>query len=168
MVLRKLIPLLFFSTFVHAQDDLAFQVKLIKELLPDATRVGLLFNPTQDVDGLINRAVAETGIKVIKSPIASVRDVAKAVRNLSRYDVDFVIMVEERIVTSNNAIKYVVKQTVKKKIPVFTTSDNAMKAGACGHLVNATGKWQMKVNGKVVSRFDITVPDSNADITLEQ
>ena len=168
MVFRKFIPLLFFSTFALAQDDLAFQVKLIKELMPDATRVGLLFNPTTDVDSMIMRAIQETGIKVIKSPIASVRDVATAVRNLDRYDVDFVIMVEERVVTSNNAIKYVVKQTVKKKIPVFTTSDNALTAGALGRLVNATGKWQMQVNGKVIRLFDITVPDANEDFTLEQ
>ena len=64
MVFRKFIPLLFFSTFALAQDDLAFQVKLIKELMPDATRVGLLFNPTTDVDSMIMRAIQETGIKV--------------------------------------------------------------------------------------------------------
>ncbi len=168
MVLRKFLPLLFISTCVMAQDDLAHHVKLIKQLMPDATRVGILFNPNTEIDGLINRAVQETGIKIIKSPIASVRDVSTAVRNLDRYDVDFVIMIEERVVTSNNAIKYVVKQTVKKKIPVFTTSENAMSAGACGHLVNGAGTWQMKVNGKVVRLFDITVPDSNANITLEQ
>ncbi len=167
-MVRKLLPLLLFTTLAFAQSDLAQQTKIIKELMPDATRVGLVYSPSVDVDIFISEIVAETGIRVVKAPVQSIREVSQAIRSLDRYEVNFILLLEERIVTSNNSIKFVVKQTVKKKIPVFTTAGNALNAGAYGQLVQEAGSWRIKINGKVASRFDIVIPEGSDKFTIEE
>jgi len=167
-VVRKILPFLLFSILAFSQADLAQQTKIIKELIPNATRVGLVYNPSTNIDSYIQEIVAETGVRVVKAPVTSIREVSQAVRSLDRYDVNFILLLEERTVTSNNSIKFVVKQTVKKKIPVFTTAGNALSAGAYGQLVQEGGYWRIKINGKVAGRFDITVPEGNDKFTIEE
>ena len=166
---RKLIPFFLIACGAFAQmDDLSSQILVIKQLSPEFTRFGILYNPNQaSIDAQIQNASINTGIVAIKSPVKSIREISGAVRSLGKFDVDFIFLYEDKIVTGNNSIKFVVKQTVKKKIPVFTTADNAFKGGAYGQLVQQEGQWRLKINGKVQSLFEITVPDSNQFIIEE-
>ena len=154
--------IVFFSTEnVVAQTDLNTHVRLLKQLMPDATRIGLIHNSGVNVDAAVQRATSETGIRVIKAPVRTIRDIAQAIRSLDRYEVNLVILVEERIVTSNNSIKFVVKQTVKKKIPVFSTAPNALSAGAYGRFYQDQGSWRIEINGKMMNRYDVQIPEGS-------
>jgi putative ABC transport system substrate-binding protein len=149
--------------------DLAAQLRIIKDLIPNSTRLGVLYNPGRpNIDALISNASQDTGLVVVKSPVENTRDMTNAVRSLSKYDVDFIFMIEDKTVTGVGAIKFVVKQTMRKKIPVFTISANAFKGGAYGWIVENGSSWRIKINGSVQERFDITVPDNSALFTIEE
>ena len=162
-VIKKLMPILIMlgSTSAFAQTyDLAGQLRIIKDLIPGSAKMGMLYNPTRpNVDALITNASQETGMSVIKAPVATARDMTNALRSLAKYDVDFIFMIEDKTVTGPQTIKFVVKQTMSKKIPVFTTSPNSFKGGGYGWLVENGSAWQIKINGNVRDRFDITIPE---------
>ena len=62
--------------------NLREQVALIKKLMPDATRFGLVFNPNQsDVADDAKLAAQSTGLMAVQAPIKSVRDVSKVIRS---------------------------------------------------------------------------------------
>ena len=160
---RILVPLFLLSLGASAQiGDLSEHVSLIKQLVPNSTRFGVFYNPNDgSIDGQVAKATQDTGIQAVKSPIKSIREVSSSVRSMAKYQVDFIVLIEDKVVTGKNAIKFVVKQTVKKKIPVFTVSEAAFSGGALGQFVNNGGKWQVKINGKLLPKFDISVPDGS-------
>jgi ABC-type uncharacterized transport system substrate-binding protein len=150
------------------QYDLAAQFRIIKDLMPESTRLGILFNPRQpNIEALISNASTDTGFVVIKAPIARSREMTAAVRSLVRYDVDFIYMVEDRTVTGTSSIRFVVRQSSGDRIPVFTMSPNAFKGNAFGWIVPNGSSWRIKINGKTVGDYDVDVPD-NALFSIEE
>jgi hypothetical protein len=170
LVFQKLIPLLLFTTAVFGQTtELSRQIALIKELAPDFTRFGILYNPSMsNVDNEIQQVTMETGVMAIKSPVKSIREISDAVRALAKYDVNFIFLYEDKIVTGPNSIKFVVKQTVRKQIPVFTTAEDGFKGGAFGRPVKDGDNWILKINSKVLSLFTIKVPENNIHFVIEE
>jgi len=149
--------------------DLADQFLLIRQLAPDATRIGLLYNPEQaGIEAEILDATQQSGLLIIKAPIKSLRDTATAVRALSPYDVDLIYLYDDRLVTGVTSIKFVVRGTVKKGVPVLTPSENAFRGGAYGQFVKTGGQWRLKVNGQVRDRFDLKIPEGSDKFIIEE
>ncbi|MDJ0838674.1 MAG: ABC transporter substrate binding protein [Acidobacteriota bacterium] len=168
-MIRRLFPLVF-AVAALAQGDLSKQLSLCKDLLPEATRCGILFNSgDQRAPGLISMASQESGLTIVQAPVKSIREISSAMRQLvNQFDVDFIVILDDRVIAGPNAIKFVVKQTVKKKKPVFTSSDNALKSGAFGKFARKGGDWILQINGKVQNLFDITIPDGNVRYAVVQ
>lgn len=169
MIKRSICLLLMLSTLpTLAQTyDLAGQLRVIKDLIPASSRLGMLYNPSRpNIEALISNASQDTGLVVVKSPVKSARDMTAAIRSLSKYEVDFIFMIDDKTVTGTRTIKFVVKQTMRRKIPVFTVSPNAFEGGAYGWLVENGSSWRIKINGKVQDRFDISIPE-NANFVVE-
>jgi len=162
-MIRKAVAILIFSSMAFAQHpELSEQFRLILSLLPSSTRVGIVYNPSDETAlTAVEKAAQDSGIRAYTVEVKTIRDISTAVRSLSQYDVDFVFLMEDRSVTGTNAIRFVVKQVSKSKTPVFTTSDNAFKGNAFGWLVQNGSSWKIKINGKTLSDFDITVPEGN-------
>ena len=166
--MRNFLPILLFSGLAFGQADLPAQVRLVKTLVPSATKVALFFNPGEGgIDAIVTQAASENGIQIVKAPVKSIREVSATIRNLGRYNVDAVIILNQNVVSSANAIKFVVKSTVKKKTPVFTPSESAMSAGAFGQFVKDGTRWKVKINGKVSGRFDVAVPEGDDQFFIE-
>lgn len=141
-------------------SDLTGQFQVVKDLIPASTRLGVLYNPgTPNIEALISNASASSGLLAVKAPVKSARDMTPAIRSLAKYKVDFIIMIDDKTVTGAQSIKFVVKQTMRGKVPVFTASPNASKGGAYGQLVLNGNAWQVKINSKVKDRFNIAIPD---------
>ncbi len=172
MVVRKLIVvmLLLGSSLASAQEyELAAQIRIVKDLLPHSTRLGILYNPARpNIDALISNASQDTGLLMVKSPVRNTRDMTNAVRSLAKYQVDFIFLVEDKTVTGTSSIKFVVKQTMRRKIPVFSTSANAFSGGAFGWVVADGSSWRIKINGNVSSRFEVAIPENSALFTIEE
>ena len=159
--------LLWAITATSQAQELTSHIRLVQRLMPNATRIGLVYSPNADLRADIQAATTETGMRVVTAEVGSIRDLAKAVRSLDPYDVDFIILSEERVTSGTSAIKFVVKQAARKKIPVFSTAEAALPAGAFGRFIQDQSQWKIRINGKVLSRFDIQVPDSEVFIIEE-
>lgn len=165
--MRKLLPFLLVGTGLFAQD-MADQLGVVKELMPSAGTVGVLYQASDaDIDSDIGAASATLGLRIVKAPIESIRDVSKAIRQLAQYNVSYIYLPSDRLMSSKSAIKFVVKQTVKDGVPVFSSSEDAFSAGAMGRFIQEDGKWVLKINGKVQSLYGIEVP-SSPNITVEE
>jgi putative ABC transport system substrate-binding protein len=107
------------------------QFDLIKEITPDARRIGVLFNPKESNSHtllrLMKMAATNSFMTVIEAPVATSADVAAAAASLiGKTDVIFVP-------TDNTVIpmlEAVVKVGIDNKIPVYTGDIDSVKHGA--------------------------------------
>ena len=164
MIKRFLTFLIFSSLTAFAQsDDLAFQLRLIQVLLPESTRFGFVY-ATEDpnIDINLNIAINQTGLRAFKHQVTSIRDLAKGVRSLiSRYEVDFIYVVDEDTVTSATALKALVSQCQRSGTPIFTLSANILDAGGYAQLFNDEGQWRMRIVGDSTDKYTISVPPND-------
>jgi ABC-type uncharacterized transport system substrate-binding protein len=145
-----------------AQSDFGQQLLLIKEIMPEATKAGIFYNTDdQRAPMAINRASAEAGITLVTAPVKSIREMAKAMRALKQHRLDFYVIFDDRVTGGPNSIKFVVRQTVKYKKPVYTSSSSAFKSGAFGKFIKQGAGWTLQINGKVLNLFDITIPSDD-------
>lgn len=162
--------MVFLSMTVFAQsEDLAYQLRLIQVLLPESTRFGFVYqSDSTDVDIDLNIAINQTGLRVFKHPVSSARELTKAVRALaSRYEVDFIYVHDDTLVSSKNALKTIVNQSRKKGIPVFTLSENIRDVGGYGQIFNDEGQWRMYIASQGAENFAISVPPNDARFIIE-
>lgn len=169
--MKKFMALIFLfgtvSSFAQTYD-LAGQLRIIHDLLPASSRLGMLYNPSRpNIEAQIANASQTTGLVIIKSPVASARDMTNAIRALTKYDVDFIFMIDDKVVTGSQTIKFVVKQTMNEKVPVFTTSENAFTGGAYGWLIENGSSWRIKINSNIRDKFDITIPNDTSKFVVE-
>ena len=169
-MIRRLIPFLLVTTGALAQStQLTAQFRLIKTLLPESTRCGFIYNPDNfDPQVELTKMTRDTGIKVFQTPAKSVREISSAVRNLAKQEVNFIYLLEDRVITKNSAVRFVVRPNFRKKVPVFSTAGDSLKVGLFGHLFQEGTQWRLRVNGNVISRFDIEIPPGNPNIFLEE
>ena len=165
-LIKRFLPLMFLvslASFAQRSQDLAYQLRLIQVLLPEATRLGFIYNPEDTSAELdLNAAVNQTGLRVFKYPISSVRDLTKCVRTLmNRYEVDFIYVFDDSLLSSQNALKIMVKQTQRKGIPVFTLSQNILGAGGYAQLFNDNGQWRMRIVSQTSGNYSISVPPND-------
>ena len=160
-VIRRLLPFLLpFAVF--AQTELSHQIELVKEIMPQATRLGIFYNTKDNLAAsMISRASQETEMTIVRAPVTSIREMATGMRLLKKHDVDFFIIFNDRVTGGPSALKFVVKQTVKNKKPVFTSSENAFKSGVFGKFIKKDANWSIQINGKVQSLFDISIPNND-------
>ncbi|MBO1321172.1 ABC transporter substrate binding protein [Acanthopleuribacter pedis] len=153
-------------------QEMSVNMGLIKTLIPNSSRVAVIFNPNgpaaSSLTGEMEATSRDQSLMVIKVPITSIREIAPAMRNLASFEVDFMYLVEDKIITGTNSIKFVVKSTVKKGIPVFATTDNAFKGGALGRIDGSGDAAVLTINGKVQSRFNLQIPEGNNKIKIEE
>lgn len=168
---KRIFTFLLFSslTAFSQSDELAYQLRLIQVLLPESTRFGFVYNTDNpDIETSLNIAINQTGLRAFKQPINSVRELTKSVRNLiNRYEVDFVYVVNEDLITSKNALKITVKQCERKGVPVFTLSGNILSVGGYAQLFNDRGQWRMRIEGNVTDKYAISIPPNDERFLIQ-
>lgn len=150
-----------------AQSDLGQQLMLIKKIMPDAVKGGIFYNTDDELAPMaINRASGESGLTIVTAPVKSIREMATAMRLLKQHRLDFYLIFDDRVTGGPNSIKFVVRQTVKYKKPVYTSSSSAFKSGAFGKFIKQNSGWTLQINGKVLNLFDITIPSDDASYAV--
>lgn len=167
----KLLPLVVFSVYSFAQtEDIGDHLAMIKQLMPEATRLGVLYNQRSDpgVDQALAIGAAKTGLRVFKVSVESIRDISGAMRALRQHDVDLMYLVDDRIITASNSIKFVVKYTVKEGKPVFASGEDALRAGAFGEFYKEGDQVKLRINGQIRDKIDVKIPEGDQNITVEE
>jgi putative ABC transport system substrate-binding protein len=120
-----------YVTGVASALAVARQVELIRQIAPNAKRVGVLYNPknpgsSRTVKQLMN-GMAKFGIVLIEASLARSKEVGSAARSLaSKVDVFFSL----DDATVNEAYVALVKVAMDSKVPLIASQPEGVKMGA--------------------------------------
>lgn len=106
------------------------QIRLGKELIPDAKVVGMLYSSTEDNSKYqvaeATKAAEELGLEVKTYPIPSTNEITQTVQVMSDV-VDFIYIPLDNTIA--NAMPTVVGEANKKKMPIITSVDTMVEQG---------------------------------------
>ncbi len=142
------------------------EVVLIKEVLPDAQRVGLIYNVGEANSryeaGLFKEAAVREGLEVVEQTVAGPAEVLQAAQVLAGQDIRAFGKVGDYATTS--ALESLIKVGEEEDIPIFSTILADMEQGVLG----ATG-WDYFDEGYAAGRLAVRVMkgESPADIPFQ-
>lgn len=163
------------KTGTSDQWPYAQQVRLIRQILPEARKVGMIFNPgesnTQASLTHIRPALKESGFETVEVPVSSTAEVYGAARSLvGRCDV--ILAPADNTVVS--AFDTVVKIANENKIPLFAGSIQDVEKGAIAtyglnyyKIGRATGKLVVRILTEHIDPGTIPVVlETDADLVV--
>lgn len=71
------------------------------------------------------------------------------------------------MLTGATSLKYAVRQSSKKGIPIYTTADNSFDSGVYGRFVSLQGEWNLLINSDVSNKYSINLPADNPRIRIQ-
>ncbi len=112
-------------------NPVADQLKLIKEIIPGAKKIGIIYNSSEvnsqvQVD-IANQAAPGLGLELVKVPVTASSEVMQAAQSM-KGRVDAIYIPTDNMVVSSLAA--VVKVAEDNKIPVFGAESNTVEKGA--------------------------------------
>lgn len=117
-------------TGVSDQPPVASQIKLGKELLPNAKTVGMLYSSTEANSKYqveeATKAAENSGLNVKNYPVASTNEIAQTVQVMTQ-NVDFIYIPLDNTIA--NAMQAVVGEANKTKTPIITSVDTMVEQG---------------------------------------
>ncbi len=147
------------------------QLFLIKELKPDITRIGVIWDKNaanrDKILPQLERASAATGIKVVVGEVASLQEVAPQFRTLLRdHRIEALwILEEEGLLGQGIARSFLIKSATQAGMPVFAPSETWLKEGACVTWRKDAEGIRLVVNKAVAEAMGITIPAKYQDRT---
>ena len=112
------------------------QLQAIKEIFPNARRVGLIYDP-RNTASLIDRAVqyaSAHSIEIIAKKADSTRDVLPLLEEL-KSNIDVFIMLPDVTVTNRETIDSMLLFSFRNRVPIFTFSEKYVEMGALAALI---------------------------------
>jgi len=112
--------------------DFAGMVALIREVLPQARRVGTVFSPAEDNSvlflTLFSEAAAAQGLTVVSRPAAASTDVPEAARALAAQPLDLICQISDN--ASATAFAALVDAARARQLPLFSFAADQAASGA--------------------------------------
>jgi len=108
------------------------QLARIHKLLPDRTRVGMIFNPSTSDDEikLARRTVDRFQMKLYAIPYDKSLEATGAMQKMTKDMVDIMLMLAEETLSDPQVFQQMVNHCRSEKIPLIGLSLNHVKAGA--------------------------------------
>jgi len=107
------------------------QLKLVRRILPNAKRLGILFNPGEAASQFaikeIRRVAPSLGFELLEGPVSTTNDVYPVAQNLVTR-VDVLLISTDNTVASG--IAGAVKVAIGKKVPLFACDSGSVEKGA--------------------------------------
>ena len=111
--------------------DLELQFKLLKDLNPDAKKVGVVYTTSEPNSEIqvkeIKEKAPDFGLEVVTAGISTSNDVAQALDSIIE-DIDVMYVPTDNIVVA--AMPLIYQQTIAKKIPVIGSEKGQVENGA--------------------------------------
>ena len=107
------------------------QFKWIKKVLPDATRVGIIYKMefSNQSLGKAAKAAEQFGLKLVSQKIDGIKDVLPALKNLSKHS-DILLGIPDLGVYNRKTLKQILLFTLRNRMPFIGISEQYVKAGA--------------------------------------
>ncbi|WP_430609093.1 tryptophan ABC transporter substrate-binding protein [Enterococcus sp. DIV0876] len=117
-------------TGVSDKAPVGAQIKLAKEIMPDAQTVGILYSSTEDNSKYqvaeAEDAATENGLTTKKYAVPSSNEIAQTVQVMAQ-EVDFIYIPLDNTIA--NAMQTVVGEANKTKTPIITSVDTMVEQG---------------------------------------
>jgi len=146
------------------------QLELIKRIMPNVQRVGVLFNPgeanTTYAMEQTRSAAKELGFELIEAPITGINEIRTGILNIANKVDAFYVTADNTTMAGASAI---VKTATEKGIPVFAGDPGTFDAGCVAGLgvsyynlgvANANMVNDILKNGKKTAEIPIVVSDA--------
>jgi len=177
-------------TGTHDMNPVKDQLDLLLEIFPDATRIGVIFNSSED-NSLVQVEILEeesalAGLTVVKAPVTTTGEVSDAAESLLG-KVDVIYVPTDNTVV--DAISSVIKVSEEHLIPVIPGEASCVKAGALATIgidysvlgyqtgkmaakilrgeaepatmpIEGQSKYSIAVNKATAAEFKVTLPQS--------
>lgn len=121
------------SGFYGVSLDIAplTQFRIIRQAMPVGKRIGVLYDPEHNRKLIeeARRAAAATGFTLVALPVRTIRDIPAALDKLEN-NVDLLWTIYDQTAYTPESTRYILLQTLRKKIPIVGLSPNFAKAGA--------------------------------------
>jgi putative ABC transport system substrate-binding protein len=106
------------------------QIKGIKEILPDAKNIGLIYSPGSKGNyEAISWVYGQKGFKLITRKIGSEEELSGALKDISS-QIDCFLMIPDSRIYSSISVKHLLIQSLREEFPVIGLSSLYTKAGA--------------------------------------
>lgn len=118
-------------TGVVLDIGLTRQFKFLKEVFPKMVNVGIIFGPKSA--GIVNKSLLdlkELGIKIIPLAVKSTTDVPKVLSDNSSQQIDILWSVPDWEIYTSNTLRYLLRYSFEKKIPLMSFSASMVRLGA--------------------------------------
>lgn len=107
------------------------QLSTFREALPDARRIGLLFDPNKSGEFVkrAHKAAKKAGIRLTAKGISDSRDVPAMIEGM-KGEIDAFWMLPDTTVISLETVDFLLLFSIENRIPVFTFSEKFVESGA--------------------------------------
>lgn len=107
------------------------QFRIIRQAMPASKRIGILYDPEHNRKLIeeAKKAAAVNGFSLVLFPVNSIRDIPSALDKLEN-NVDLLWAIYDQTAYTPESARYILLQTLRKKIPLVGLSANFAKAGA--------------------------------------
>ncbi|WZL72568.1 ABC transporter substrate-binding protein [Clostridiaceae bacterium 35-E11] len=152
------------------------QVELIKLFVPDAKKIGVLYNTSEinsevQIDQL-KEYVKDKGYEIIPLGVSSTNEVNQAISSLVN-KIDILYVPTDQLIVSSMPI--IAQKTLEKQIPIIASEKGSVELGALAtqginyyKLGYQTGEMAVRVlKGEDVSKMPITISDETDIIVNE-
>ncbi len=177
-------------TGTHDMNPVKDQLDLLLEIFPDATRIGVIFNSSEDNSlvqvEILEEEAARAGLTVVKAPVTTTGEVSTAAESLLG-KVDVIYVPTDNTVVE--AIASVIQVSEEHLVPVIPGEASCVRAGALATIgidysvlgyqtgkmaakilrgeaepanmpIEGQSKYSIAVNKVTAAKFKITLPQS--------
>lgn len=140
------------------------QLFLLKEVMPEVQRVGLIWSKSSSnheaLMPSIQRAAAASGVEVFVAYADAVADVAAGYRSLRQeHDVQVLWVLEETgAMDSNMARSFLIKESLKRSLPLLAPTEAWVNDGAALHLQERNGQVHLVANKSACDAMALAIP----------
>ena len=113
----------------------AKMVDNIRIVFPEVKNVGLIYQPKNTGKQVeqIQAAMGKAGLSLKAAPIEQMKEIPKAFEQISP-QIDLLLLIEDPGVVNNDTLPFLFINCIKKKIPVFVSSEDLLKkCGVAGY-----------------------------------
>ncbi|MCE5270026.1 hypothetical protein LLH00_01940 [bacterium] len=116
-------------TALVLRPTLTNQLGMIREALPAVRHVGMLYSPEEFPDGNPESTASGLGLRVIKAPVSSDRQVPEALRSIID-QVDILWLPPDNRVYNRDALRFILEECHRRSMPVVAFTRRLAEAGA--------------------------------------
>lgn len=119
------------ATAITLDMPIAKQLRWHQRFLPDAKRIGVLYNPKNNQHWIdqASKDADKLGLEIVAVSVESPQDITSALKSLNQR-VDSIMAIPDKMVYSSNTAKAVLLFSFRNRIPFVGLSSAWVKAGA--------------------------------------